>query len=96
MGKHEVMTALTVQLNLQLRLRLLQPVRHAHLAVHRRRGREVLLRLLTLARTPVELTEAEVAVGDDGDDVLAGEGRGGAEAVGMSGFQFDDCYFREP
>src|SRR5262245_28442780 len=29
-----------------LPLRLLQPVRHAHLAVHRRRGGEVLLRLL--------------------------------------------------
>src|SRR4030095_9410705 len=33
-----------------LRLRLLQPVRHAHLAVHRRRGGEMLLGLLTLVR----------------------------------------------
>src|SRR5262245_17266786 len=49
-----------------LGLRLLQPVRHPHLAVHRRRGGEVLLRLLTLARAPVELAEAEVAVGDKG------------------------------
>src|SRR5262249_62142932 len=49
----------------QLRLRLLQPVRHPHLAVHRRRGGEVLLRLLALARASVELAEAEVAVGDD-------------------------------
>src|SRR5215470_14206526 len=49
-----------------LRLRLLQPVRHSHLAVHRRRDGEMLLRLLTLARTPVELPEAEVAVGDEG------------------------------
>src|SRR6266851_1403826 len=49
-----------------LRLRLLQPVRHAHLAVHRRRGGEVLLRLLSVAGAPVELAEAEVAVGDEG------------------------------
>mgnify|MGYP003694654935 CR=1 FL=1 len=34
------------------RLRLLQPVRHAHVAVHRRRRRDVLLRLLALARAP--------------------------------------------
>jgi len=33
-----------------LRLRLLQPLRHPHLAVHRRRGGEVLLRLLARAR----------------------------------------------
>src|SRR5262245_43366080 len=45
---------------------LLQPVRHAHLAVHRRRGSEMLLRLRALARAPVELAEAEVAVGDEG------------------------------
>ena len=43
-----------------LRFRLLQPVRHPHLAVHRRCGGEMLLRLLTLARAPVELAEAEV------------------------------------
>src|SRR5262245_8685665 len=51
---------------LQFRLRLLQPVRHAHLAVHRRRGGEVLLRLLAFTRASVELPEAEVAVGDEG------------------------------
>src|SRR5262249_33506166 len=49
-----------------VRLSLLQPVRHPHLAVHRRRGDEVLLRLPALARAPVELAEAEVAVGDEG------------------------------
>src|SRR5215468_7744062 len=49
-----------------LRLRLLQPVRHAHLAVHRRRGGEMLVRLLARAAAPVELAEAEVAVGDEG------------------------------
>src|SRR5262249_15827909 len=48
------------------RLRLLLPVRHPHLAVHRRRGGEMRLRLLALARAPVELAEAEVAVGDEG------------------------------
>src|SRR5215467_223406 len=46
-------------------LRLLEPEPHVHLAVHRRRGAEVLARLLTLARAPVELAEAEVAVGDE-------------------------------
>ena len=49
-----------------LRLGLLQPEPHVHLAVHRRRGGEVLLGLLALARAPVELAEAEVAVGDEG------------------------------
>jgi hypothetical protein len=41
-------------------VRLLQPVRHLHLAVHRRRGGEVLLCLLALARAPGEFAEAEV------------------------------------
>src|SRR2546427_4468948 len=45
---------------------LLQPVRHPHLAVHRRRGGEVLPRLLAFAGAPVELAEAEVAVSDEG------------------------------
>ena len=48
-----------------LLLGLLQSVRHVHLAVHRGRRGEVLLRLLTFARAPVELAEAEVAVGDE-------------------------------
>ena len=48
----------------QLRLRLLQIEPHVHLAVHRRRDGEVLLRLLTLARAPVELAEAEMAVAE--------------------------------
>mgnify|MGYP003694201217 CR=1 FL=1 len=64
MGKGEVMAARTLHLqSLQFRLRLLSQNRHPHLAVHRRRGGEVLLRLLALARAPVELAEAEVAVG---------------------------------
>src|SRR5262249_30284630 len=49
-----------------LRLRRIQPVRHPHLAVHRCRGGEVLLRLLALARGPIELAETEVAVRDEG------------------------------
>src|SRR5262249_20611648 len=49
-----------------LPLRLLQPIRHPHLAIHRRRGGEVLLRLLALARAPVQLAQTEVAVGDEG------------------------------
>src|SRR4029450_10959837 len=76
-----------------LRFRLLQPVRHPHLAVHRRRGGEVLLHLLALARALVELAEAEMAVGDErGHAGLVGERRGllvvslaalGVEPVGM-------------
>src|SRR3972149_6862548 len=49
----------------QFRLCLLQPEPHVHLAVHRRRGREVLLALMPLTRAPVELAEPEVAVGDE-------------------------------
>jgi hypothetical protein len=44
----------------QLRLRLLQTVRHPHLAVHLRRDSAVLVGLLALSDTPVELAEAEV------------------------------------
>ena len=46
---------------LQLGLRLQQPELHAHLAVHRRGGDEVLARLVPLAGTPVEHAEPEVA-----------------------------------
>src|SRR5262249_19390517 len=56
----------------RLLLRLLQPVRHPHLAVHRRRGGEILLRLLARTRAPVELAEAEVAVGDERAHVQLG------------------------
>jgi hypothetical protein len=60
----------------RLLLRLLQPVRHAHLAVHRRRNGEVFLGLLALVRTAVELAEAEVAVGDEGAHAARlGEGK---------------------
>src|SRR5438094_5403391 len=48
-----------------IHLRLLQPEPHVHLAVHRGCGGEVLLRLLALARAPIELAKAEVAVGDE-------------------------------
>src|SRR5215813_11341715 len=44
----------------------LQPVRHPHLAVQRRHGGELLLRLLAFAGALVEFAEAEVAVGDEG------------------------------
>src|SRR6516162_175205 len=47
----------------EFRLRLLQPEAHVHLAVHRRRRREMLLCLRLLPGAPVELPEAEVAVG---------------------------------
>src|SRR5262245_21063574 len=45
---------------------LSKPVRHPHLAIHRRRDGEVLLRLLALVRGHVELAEGEEAVGDEG------------------------------
>src|SRR5262245_55713737 len=53
-------------IKMHLRPRLFQPVRHPHLAVHRRRGGEVLLCLLALARAPVQLAETEVTVRDEG------------------------------
>jgi DNA-binding NtrC family response regulator len=43
-----------------------EPEAHVHLAVHRCGGAEVLMGLLLLAGAPVELAEAEVAVGDEG------------------------------
>jgi hypothetical protein len=45
----------------RLGLGMLQPVRHPHLAIHGRRGGEVLLRLLALAGAPVELAEAKAS-----------------------------------
>src|SRR5262249_23539052 len=45
--------------------RLLEPEPYVYLAVHRRRGGEVLARLLALARACEHLPEAEVAVGDE-------------------------------
>src|ERR1700730_4153098 len=57
--------ALSSRQSPHLRLRLLQPVRHPHLAVQRRRGREMLSGLLALARAPIESAEAEVGVGDE-------------------------------
>src|SRR6516165_3561779 len=54
---------------------LRQPVRHRHLAIHRRRSGQMLLRLLALARAPVELSQPSVAVGDEGPAELARGGR---------------------
>src|SRR5262245_62452897 len=72
---------------LQLRLRLLQVEAHVHLAIHRRRGGEVLLRLLALARAAVELAEPEVAVGDEGAHAerVSERERVTVVAVGVSG-----------
>ena len=50
----------------QLGLRLLQPVRHPHLAIHRRRRRKVLVRLLALSSSAIQLREAGVAVSHEG------------------------------
>ena len=49
-----------------LRLRLLEPELHVHLAVQRRRDGEVFVRLLALAGPQVEFAEAKTAVGDEG------------------------------
>src|SRR5713226_6413022 len=48
-----------------LRLRLLQPVPHVHLAVHRRRGEQLLPDLLGFARAPIEFAEAVVTMGNE-------------------------------
>jgi hypothetical protein len=48
-----------------LRLRWVQPEMHTHLAVHPRRCRQMLSGLLLLIGRPQELTEVEVAVGDE-------------------------------
>src|SRR5262249_60701006 len=49
----------------ELGLHLFQPVRHPHLAVHRRRGGKMLAGFLMPAGPPVEIAEAGVAVGDE-------------------------------
>lgn len=66
-------------------LRLFQPVHHPHLAGHRRRGHEVLLRLLALPRTPVELAEAELAVATKGPCESWTTGASTASAAPSSG-----------
>src|SRR5215475_5294066 len=48
-----------------LPLRLLQPKRHVHLAVHGQAGCEMVTRLLTLCGAPIELGKANVAVGGE-------------------------------
>ena len=77
-----------------LRLRLLQPELHVHLAVQRRRDGEVFVRLLALAGAPVEFAEAKMAVGDEGPHsawlgqrqrlAVMGLGALGIESVGMA------------
>src|SRR5207245_873825 len=47
------------------RLCLLQPKAHVHLSVHRDGGGQVFPCLRSIACTPVERAEAEVAVGDE-------------------------------
>ena len=84
----------SLAVDMTLCLGLLQPVRHAHLAVHRRRGGEVLARLLGLARLRVQRAEAELAVGDErthavrlGESqrlVVVGLATLGVEPIGMS------------
>src|SRR5262245_55077279 len=50
----------------QFCLHQLQPRAHAHVAVHRRRGDEMVASLLMLADVHGQLAETEVAVGDEG------------------------------
>jgi hypothetical protein len=50
----------------QLRLHLLHPEPHLHLAIHRRSRGQVLVGVLPLARAPVQRAEAEVAVSEEG------------------------------
>ena len=44
------------------RFNVFEPKSHAHIAIHRRGGGEVLLRLLALGRPAIKLFETEVAV----------------------------------
>src|SRR5215510_747914 len=44
---------------------LRRPVHHVHFAVHRRRGGDVVLRLLAMAPAAVQFAEAKVAMGDE-------------------------------
>jgi hypothetical protein len=61
----------------QNRRRLREPEPHVHLAVHRGRRGQVVPDLCFLARAPVELAEAEVAVGDEGAHAkFASQGEG--------------------
>src|SRR5215471_3527670 len=71
---------------LRLSLRLLQPVRHSHLAIHRRRDGEMFLRLLALARAPGELAEIKVAVGDEWTPAELGGERHRLTVVGLGRF----------
>ena len=62
---------------LESSLRLLLPEVHAHLPIHRRRGRQMLARLSEVAGPASQPSEAEVAVGDEGAHAkLLGEGEG--------------------
>ena len=49
-----------------VRLGLLEPERHVHLAVHHHGLGEMLTRLLPLGGAQIESAEAEMAVGDEG------------------------------
>jgi hypothetical protein len=70
----------------RLRLRLLQPEAHVHLAVQRRCVSQVLAGLLALACVPAELTEAEVAVSDEWAHPQSFGNRERLPVVGLSSF----------
>ena len=76
--------SMTLSRLVHLRLRLLLPVRHAHVAVHSRRGDEVLLRLLPFASASGELAEAEVAAGDEGPHAARFGERQSLAVVGLA------------
>src|SRR6266404_5100204 len=60
-----------------LRLRLVQPEAHVHFAVHRRRRRQMLSRLLVLVGLPKELAQMEMTVGGERTHAeLASQGQG--------------------
>src|SRR5262245_52817816 len=66
------------------RLRLLEIEPHVHLAVHRRRGGEVVAGLLRIARPAVDLAETEMAVDDEGPHAELGGERQRLTVVGLS------------
>ena len=59
----------------QICVGLLQPIGHAHVAVHHHRGGEILLGLLRIARAATQFAEAQVAVWALASQVVVYEAR---------------------
>jgi hypothetical protein len=75
----------------QLCLRLLQPVGHAHFAVHRHRGGNVLLGLLAISPAAVNFAATHVAMGDKRAHAARLGVRHGLAIVAFSVLGAGDC-----